>query len=91
MFTFLRSLFVVHDWVQSDNVNARCCRTCGRREEQHVDDWSTSWWVAWKGYPRAHFAKKPVETGAFAPRRPRGNAIAALEDEATQPQPASLA
>lgn len=81
MFTFLRSLFVVHDWAQTDNVNARFCRTCGRREEQQVDDWSTSWWVVWKGYPRAHFTTRPVEVGALPALRAHGSALPAAANE----------
>ena len=81
MFNFLRSLLVVHDWAQADDVNARFCRTCGRREEQQVDDWSTSWWVVWKGYPRAHFMAQPTEAGASAVFRPRSSMLPASADD----------
>lgn len=86
MFTFLRSLFVVHDWDWSDGAEVRHCKLCGRREALDIYDGATlnAWYEVWKGYPRAHFAKKaslpPEHGGSSKPATGIRNAIARVKD-----------
>jgi len=71
--TFLRSLFVTHDWIRAPGSNIRRCSVCGLREELDIDDGASlnAWYVIWKGYPEAHFAMKgakmaPAQASALA-------------------------
>jgi hypothetical protein len=74
LFTFLRSLFIVHDWYRPGGTDVRSCRVCGRREELDVDDGVNlaAWHPVWEGYAGAHFARRQAR-GAAADARLPGN------------------
>lgn len=82
MLTFLRSLFVTHDWIREPGSNVRRCSICGLREELDVDDGASlnAWYVIWKGYPEAHFGKKGARPAAAQPR-PIGQGTPAGADD----------
>ena len=60
LFTFLRSLFILHDWNRAEGSNIRSCRVCGRREELDVDDGVNlaAWYPVWEGYAGAHIGRR---------------------------------
>lgn len=66
LFTFLRSLFIVHDWSRPDGSNIRSCRVCGRREELDVDDGVNlaAWYPVWEGYASGHFGRRELRSAA---------------------------
>ena len=70
MFTFLRSLFIVHDWNRPEGSNIRSCRVCGRREELDVDDGVNlaAWYPVWEGYAGAHFGRSESRRAAVDAR-----------------------
>jgi hypothetical protein len=81
LFTFLRSLFIVHDWNRPVGATIRSCRVCGRREELDVDDGVNlaAWHPVWEGYPGAHFARRgAAHDGA---RLPATGGSAGLADQ----------
>jgi hypothetical protein len=79
LFTFLRSLFIVHDWNRPVGATIRSCRVCGRREELDVDDGVNlaAWHPVWEGYPRAHFFRRKVQDA----RLPATSGSAGLADQ----------
>jgi hypothetical protein len=72
LFTFLRSLFVVHDWNRPEGSTVRSCRVCGRREELDIDDGVNlaAWYPVWKGYAGAHFARRKAHAASLDARVP---------------------
>jgi hypothetical protein len=74
LFTFLRSLFVMHDWHRPNGSNVRTCTICGRREELDIDDGVnlTAWYPLWQGYPRAHFVQPQASAVATDVKAPGG-------------------
>jgi hypothetical protein len=72
LFTFLRSLFIVHDWNRPEGSYVRSCRVCGRREELDVDDGVNlaAWYPVWEGYAGAHFGRRESRSAAYDARLP---------------------
>jgi hypothetical protein len=71
LFTFLRSLFIVHEWNRPEGSNMRSCRVCGRREELDVDDGVNlaAWHPVWEGYAGAHLGRRGTRDAATDARR----------------------
>ena len=72
MLTFLRSLFIVHDWHRPEGSNVRSCRVCGRREELDVDDGVNlaAWYPVWEGYAGAHLGRQESRSALPNAQRP---------------------
>jgi hypothetical protein len=83
LLTFLRSLFVVHDWNRLEGSNVRSCRVCGRREELDVDDGVNlaAWYPVWEGYAGAHFGRRESRRAALDPRLPATGGPAGLSGQ----------
>jgi len=83
LFTFLRSLFIVHDWNRPAGSNARSCRVCGRREELDVDDGVNlaAWYPVWEGYAGAHIGRRKSRSAVPDARLPATGGSASLSGQ----------
>lgn len=86
--SLLARFFPTHTWDESSNDDERTCQVCGRVEHYaDTDGWvAPSWRLLRAGNKRAHIA-----VAKSAPANVQSPAIQVLDEEATQPQPASLA
>jgi hypothetical protein len=83
LFTFLRSLFIVHDWNRAEGSNVRSCRVCGRREELDIDDGVNlaAWYPVWDGYAGSHHGRRKSRVAVPDPRLSAAGGSAGLSGQ----------
>jgi hypothetical protein len=86
--SLLARFFPVHTWGTESNEEQRTCQVCGRVEHyEDTDGWVAPGWRAVRsGDKRAHVAAAKLASAKGQP-----DEAPVIEDETTQPQPASLA